>query len=75
MNFQSSCSVLNFPGHVLSESESDLGSVLAENFDPVFRRLASRPGPDTLGCVTLSTLLNLSVPRLSLPFAVTSSPG
>lgn len=67
VNFQLSCLVLSFPGHVLpsaSSTEVGLGEGLAKSLDPIHRRLASSPSPETLGCVTWTWLLNFSVPGL-----------
>ena len=49
VNFQLSCLVLSFPGHVLpsaSSTEVGLGEGLGKSLDPIHRRLASSPSPD-----------------------------
>ena len=67
VNFQLSCLVLNFLGHMLPSAcstEVGLGEGLGKSLDPIYRWMASSPSPDTLGCVTWRWLLNFSVPGL-----------
>ena len=49
VNFQHSCLVLNFRGHMLPSAcspEVGLGEGLGKSLDPIYRRLASSPSPD-----------------------------
>ena len=75
VNFQLSCLVLNFLGHMLPSAcstEVGLGEGLGKSLDPIYRWMASSPSPDTLGCVTWRWLLNFSVPGLPHLFIETS---